>query len=359
MWPVDEVVGEHDSLADAIGPLKENALATVPIRRDDGRLEGTLVLRDAIAAVEEGRAGATVGSVARAGATVAADAELEAALKVLQAQRVNRLPVTEAETIVGMVSQGDIHAVAALEELGVPVARVSRTISAHDKMFEKAAAAYLYAGAVAMQLIRQCLTAVGTPEVRRVLDFGCGHGRVMRVLRAAFPDGELVACDIDKDAVSFCAETFGARPVLASKEATSLSLEGTYDLIWSGSVLTHLDPLRWAPLLSMLAGRLAPGGAVVVTVNGAPMTQVWQTARWSYSLPADELAKLVDAYRKQGTGYRNYPDREDYGLSVCSPEKFAEIAGTAGLRVVAHLEGAWAPRQGTVGHDVVALAPRR
>ena len=156
----------------------------------------------------------------------AADAELDAALKALQSQGVNRLPVTEAGAIVGMVSQGDLHAAATLEELGVPVARVSRTISANDLMFDKAAAAYLYSGAVAMQLIRQCLTAVGTQEVRRVLDFGCGHGRVMRVLRAAFPDGELVACDIDKDAVSFCAENFGARPALASKEATPCRSKG-------------------------------------------------------------------------------------------------------------------------------------
>ena len=81
-------------------------------------------------------------------------------------------------------------------------------------MFVKTAGGYLFGGTLAVQLIRQCLTAVGTQEVRRVLDFGCGHGRVMRVLRAAFPDAELVACDIDQDAVSFCAETFGARPVL-------------------------------------------------------------------------------------------------------------------------------------------------
>ena len=139
-----------------------------------------------------------------------------------------------------------------------------------------------------------------------------------------------------------------------------MSLEGTFDLIWSGSVLTHLDPVEWEPLLSMLAGRLAPGGAAVVTVNGAPMTQVWQTGRWFYGLPSPaELRELVDAYRDHGAGYRNYPDREAYGLSVASPQKVAELAGAAGLRVVAHLEGAWAARQGTLGQDVVALAARR
>ena len=77
-----------------------------------------------------------------------------------------------------------------------------------------------------MQLINQCLTAVGTQDVRRVLDFGCGHGRVMRVLKAALPDADLVACDIDEDALSFCAETFGAQPVLSSKGAASCPSKG-------------------------------------------------------------------------------------------------------------------------------------
>ena len=137
MWPVTDVVGEHDLVTEAIGPMQENALASAPVRRDDGRLEGTLVLRDAIAAADAERGQATVGAVARADATVAADEELEAAVKAVQAQGVNRLPVTEAGTIVGMVSQGDLHAVEILEELGIPVTRVSRTISPNDKMFVK------------------------------------------------------------------------------------------------------------------------------------------------------------------------------------------------------------------------------
>ena len=46
-----------------------------------------------------------------------------------------------------------------------------------------------------------------------MLDFACGHGRVMRTLKAAFPDALLTACDIDRDGVDFCARTFGAAPV--------------------------------------------------------------------------------------------------------------------------------------------------
>jgi CBS domain-containing protein/phospholipid N-methyltransferase len=355
MWPVNEVVREHDSLAEAIAMMSEKGLATLPVQRDDGRLEGTFVAREAIAAAGEGGGEATVASFARDDATVPAGQDLDAALKIVRSHHVNRLPVTENGTIVGMVSQGDLIAAAMLEELGIAVDQVSRTISPNDLMYHKTAAGYLFPGTLAVQLIRQCMKAVGTQEVRRVLDFGCGHGRVMRVMRAAFPDAQLIACDIDQDAVSFCAETFDAQPVLAGSDAAHVALDGTFDLIWAGSVLTHLDPHRWEPLLAMLARHLAPGATAAVTVNGGPMTEVWRTGKWFYTLPADELAKLIDAYREHGLGYRGYPDQDDYGLSVASMEKVAEIAARAGLRVAVHLEGAWAARQNTLGQDVVAL----
>ena len=97
----------------------------------------------------------------------------------------------------------------------------------------------------------------------------------------------------------------------------------------------------------MLAGRLAPGGTAVVTVNGGPMTAgvadgkvvlhvFRRMSSGSWSTPTVST----------GLGYRDYPDQEDYGLSVSSTEKVAEIAAAAGLRVVAHLEGAWAPPAG-------------
>ena len=84
-----------------------------------------------------------------------------------------------------------------------------------------------------------------------ILDLPCGHGRVMRWLRATFPKASLTACDIDGDGVSFCAETFGARPALSSTDPEDLVL-GTFDLIWCGSLLTHLRPGDWDRWLSIV-----------------------------------------------------------------------------------------------------------
>ena len=60
------------------------------------------------------------------------------------------------------------------------------------------------------------LALVGKTEVRKILDLPCGYGRVLRMIHAAFPRATIHACNLNKDAVDFCAATFGAIPVYSS-----------------------------------------------------------------------------------------------------------------------------------------------
>ena len=38
-----------------------------------------------------------------------------------------------------------------------------------------------------------------------ILDFGCGFGRVLRMLKAAYPEARLTAADVKREGVDFCA----------------------------------------------------------------------------------------------------------------------------------------------------------
>jgi SAM-dependent methyltransferase len=354
MWPVDDVVGENDSIADAVDRMRGSAQASLPVRRADGTLAGTLVRREAIAAVRAGNGQATVGSLARPDATVAADDDLDSGLSVLRSWAVNRLPVADAGVITGMVSQADLRAEAMLREMGSASSAIDRSISPRDKMAQRGTAAYLAYGVLAVKLIRQCLEATGAGGVRRLLDFGCGHGRVMRVLRAVYPDAELVACDVDEDAVAFCAATFGARPVVAGADPRSIELDGSFDLVWSGSVLTHLDPRSWPGVLSRLRDALAPGGLLVASVNGAAVAdRLAEPARWHAGLSPAETEKLLLEFRAHGVGFRTYEGRDRYGLSLCSSQDLHRIARESGLRVACLLEGACTLTR--PGQDLVAL----
>ena len=165
----------------------------------------------------------------------------------------------------------------------------------------------------------QGLAAAGRDSAQRILDFGCGHGRVMRALRAAFPDAELTACDLDEDGVRFCAERFAALGVVSRPEIPLISLPRGYDAIWCGSVLTHLAAPRWKQLLDRFAEWLAPGGVLVFTTHGQLTVDTLRARHWSYGLADAEIDAVLAKYDHAGFGYIMYPGQANYGFSSAHP----------------------------------------
>jgi SAM-dependent methyltransferase len=143
-------------------------------------------------------------------------------------------------------------------------------ISPNDQMYAGSQSQYFAIGHSALQAIDVALRAAGKQRssVRRILDLPCGHGRVCRYLRDAFPRAEITACDLETDGVDYCAATFGAIPVYSDPIAARIKLGGTFDLIWCGSLLTHLSEQRSREFLDLFCSRLAEGGIVVFTVHG-------------------------------------------------------------------------------------------
>ena len=70
----------------------------------------------------------------------------------------------------------------------------------------------------AINLIRAVLALVAKDKdsIRCILDFPCGHGRILRGLRTEFPEADIVAADLDRRGVKFCADTFGEIPFESS-----------------------------------------------------------------------------------------------------------------------------------------------
>jgi SAM-dependent methyltransferase len=112
--------------------------------------------------------------------------------------------------------------------------KVASDISPNDHMFAGDESHYFGVGQSALDGIRCSLYAaqVPTDNVKRILDLPCGHGRILRYLRAAFPEAEIVACDLLRDAVDYCARSFGAIPVYSHEDPRKIPLpEGAFDLI--------------------------------------------------------------------------------------------------------------------------------
>ncbi|WP_327281243.1 class I SAM-dependent methyltransferase [Streptomyces sp. NBC_01205] len=106
----------------------------------------------------------------------------------------------------------------------------------------------------------------------RVLDFGCGCGRVLRHL-ATSPGLELHAAEIQTDLLTWCRGNL--QPVRYVNNLVEPPLpyeDDTFDLIYAISVFTHLPaPLhtRWLCELSRILG---PDGRIVMTERGEAYT---------------------------------------------------------------------------------------
>lgn len=198
---------------------------------------------------------------------------------------------------------------------------VNCRISTSDTMFAGDLGTYLLVGLSGLRVVERALERCPSLKVRRVLDLPCGCGRVGRYLAARFPEAEVTACDLMKEGVDFCAQKFRMRPVYSQPDFEKLDLGKTFDLIWCGSLVTHLNPADVQKLLSCFNRHLNPGGLVVFTTHGDFVAQqVADGAEYGISKEAAEAA--VKAYRTRGVAfvsYINHTEDEQYGFSLTSP----------------------------------------
>lgn len=195
---------------------------------------------------------------------------------------------------------------------------VTRTIAPDDEMFGGNEEHYFDVGESALRCIQRGLAAAGASpgSVRRILDLPCGHGRVLRFLRAAFPGAQLTACDLNREGVAFCARTFGAEPVVSETSPADVSLPGGYDLIWCGSLLTHLPLSACRDFLRLFRRALSARGVLVVTLHGRHYVELLSSGRRTCDLAPAQIEALLAEYRSAGFGYVDYQPGSGYGFSL-------------------------------------------
>ena len=226
-------------------------------------------------------------------------------------------------------------------------------IAPDDEMLHGNVDHYFDVGASALSCVEAALkTARRDPStIRSILDLPCGHGRVLRFLRKAFPVAQLTACDLNRSGVEFCARTFGAIPVVSQVEIDRIPLHGGFDLIWCGSLLTHLDEHQCAAFLRLFHRQLARGGLVVFTLHGRACEAELASGRNKCDLDDRLIATLLDDCRRRGFGYVDYTAQSGYGFSLARPsfvlERFIQHSS---WQLVGYHENGWDKRQ-----DVVCL----
>lgn len=226
---------------------------------------------------------------------------------------------------------------------------VSQVIAADDVMYNTGKDWYFYVGESGLKAILSALTLSRLKSVGSMLDVPCGHGRVSRHLRAAFPEAELAFCDIDPAGVDFCAASFGGRGIYSRRELTEVDFGGRFDVIWIGSLFTHVDRKRTERWLRYLCQHLTNDGILLASFHGTWAREVH--LRHYPMIGERDWSRIDKDCAKSGFGYRPYPN-EDYGISLSRASAIVEMScSIPGTRLLAYTERGWAEH-----HDVVAIA---
>jgi SAM-dependent methyltransferase len=211
----------------------------------------------------------------------------------------------------------------------------------------------VWAGLEAIHTIEQGLAAAGESEPGIILDLPSGYGRALRFLRVAYPEAEIVACDLNRDAVRFCARRFGAKPRDSTPDLDRLSFPQRFDLIWCGSLLTHLSESDASSLIALMRRSLAPRGVAVVTTHGEHLAPK-PDGTWNGGLTPEAVARLRSSVDRTGFGWEPYGGGGRYGAAVMSREWLRDRAGQLALTEVWFEQDGWGGYQ-----DAFALAAGR
>ena len=156
---------------------------------------------------------------------------------------------------------------------------------------------YLHWGKKQCELMLKLVQESGAEikSLKRILEFGCGAGRMVRWLKPLSDNSEIWGLDISSEHVYWANKYL--KPYFNFATTTTLPhlpFEDRYfDLIFAGSVFTHIDDLTDAWLLE-LRRILSKDGRLYITIHDKntikmiDSKKVWQESKISRLLKEDE-----------------------------------------------------------------------
>jgi SAM-dependent methyltransferase len=204
---------------------------------------------------------------------------------------------------------------------------------------------YLSVGRSAMANIDATLAACGRSyaDIRTVLDLPCGHGRVLRWLSEKVDPAGISACEIDTMAADFCHEEFGATALYSNDDPRLLAFPRRYDLIWVGSLFSHLDSNKSFGLFEKFVPALNPGGLMVFTTQGESCFTDPGLAGYGKQFPLIEHQLRTD-FALNGHCHTPYKPGGYYGMAIYSEAYLkAEMADRfpGQVKLVRHAARGW------------------
>lgn len=148
-------------------------------------------------------------------------------------------------------------------------------------------------------------------SIRRMLDWGCGCGRLSMLFLLDRTVPEFFGCDIDPEAITWCQENLrgGTFQAIVPYPPTSYP-DHFFDLIIAYSVFTHLQRATQDLWLREMRRVIAPGGLLLVSTHG----------RFAASFAFPPRDGLIQRLRLLAAGFSDAI--EDHALDGIAPDGY-------------------------------------
>ena len=138
---------------------------------------------------------------------------------------------------------------------------------------------YLEIGRSMMAHVRRLLPDERPLENARFLDFGCGAGRTLRLL-LDIPGISLTGCDIHEESIKWVRQHMPQVNAFVNDELPPLPIpDRSIDIVWAGSVFTHLDE-TWSAWILEMHRILDRGGVLVASFLASGMSETIAHEPW-------------------------------------------------------------------------------
>lgn len=179
---------------------------------------------------------------------------------------------------------------------------------------------------------------------RRILDFGCSNGRIIRNL-AAFYNIEAFGCDPRSQSIEFAKQNFDQVEWFVSNEEPPIINEkskfNSFDMVFAISVWSHFSSDRAKEWFDEMARIIVPGGSLIFSTHGT--RSIYHISDIKNAMQPSKAIERLEALRKGGYHFMAYGngndlDQQHWGMAFSAPEWFEKNI-SENWNIDRHLQG--------------------
>jgi len=213
---------------------------------------------------------------------------------------------------------------------------------------------FLWTGLVDLERIMTLYEeAAGTSAEKhlKILDFGCGCGRMSRFLNNYSSTNSIYACDVNPDHIKWCQKNLIGVQYSQNNVLPPLPYhDQMFDLVYSLSVFTHLSESTSIEWLTEMRRILKSDGVLIITIHGQAALQIIRDSiqhQAMFTLDQEQVIETINKFKEKQFIFYNY-DRstldiakagEDYGNTFIYPEYIKNKWGKLGFTILDIISG--------------------